>query len=104
MASKEKITNNFFKPTFYCVIFPNESVLYSSKAAIPSPICESLLELYGGTQLKKLPLEGKDFRSLRQLYFNKKNKGILRRRPVNDSHPINGDVEKNESSLSEGIT
>lgn len=55
--------------------------------------------MYGATRLNKLPLEGRDFRSLRQLHYNKANKGMVCRRPVKDTHPLNAmDIEMNEIS------
>ncbi len=84
-------------------MFPNESVFYTTRATIPEVISDSLVQLYGATRLNKLPLEGKDFRSLRQLHFNKENKGMLCRRPVEDSHPIDTDVEMSEANSSSGI-
>ena len=101
LSLKERISHSRFKPTFFCVMFPNESVFYSTRATIPEVIGDSLLKLYGATRLNQLPLVGRDFRSLRQLHLNKENKGMIRRRPVEDSHPIDTDVEMSETS---GIT
>ena len=98
LSQKEKITHSRFKPTVYLVIFPNENVFYSTRLQITDVINDALVEMYGATRLKKLPLEGKDFWSLRQLHFNKANKGKLCRRPVPDSHPIDSDVEMNEDA------
>lgn len=58
--------------------------------------------MYGATRLNRLPLEGKDFRSLRQLHFNKIHEGMLCRRPVQDTHPVDSDVEMSEAATSSG--
>lgn len=100
LTAKEKLSHSRMKPTFYFVVFPNETILYSTKKMIPEVISNILIQVYGGTQLKQLPLEGKDFRSLRQLHLNKLHKGKLCRRPVQDKHPIDSDIEMSGDSSS----
>ncbi len=56
--------------------------------------------MYGATRLRQLPLEGNDFRSLRQLHLNKINKGRIYRRPIKTTHPVDADVEMSESHSS----
>lgn len=94
LSQKEKMSQIHFRPTVYFAIFPNESVIYATRAQIPDVIHDALVEMYGATRLRKMPLEGKDFWSLRQLHFNKVHKGMLCRRPVPDSHPIDSDVDE----------
>uniref|UniRef100_A0A0N8C276 Uncharacterized protein n=1 Tax=Daphnia magna TaxID=35525 RepID=A0A0N8C276_9CRUS len=101
LTAKEKLSHSRMKPTFYFVVFPNETILYSTKKMIPEVISNILIQVYGGTQLKQLPLEGKDFRSLRQLHLNKLHKGKLCRRPVQDKHPIDSDIEMSGDSSSD---
>lgn len=105
LSTKERLSHSRFKPTFYCVIYPYESVLYSSRGAIPEVISDSLVKMYGATRLNRLPLEGRDFRSLRQLYHNKARKGMLRRRPVKDTHPLNSldNVNNTESTAASNL-
>ncbi|EFX76486.1 hypothetical protein DAPPUDRAFT_306143 [Daphnia pulex] len=97
LKAKEKLANSRFKPPFYFVVFPNETVFYCSKKSIPEMICDTLIKVYGATRLRQLPLEGNDFRSLRQLHLNKINKGRIGRRPVKTTHPIDVDVEMRET-------
>ena len=69
---------------------------------IPDVISEALIHLFGGTQLKKIPLIGRDFQSLRQLHFNGINKGLLCRRPVRDDLPLDYDmVDPNAAGIYE---
>lgn len=100
LATKERLAHSRFKPSFYFVVFPNEAVFYCTKKFIPEVISETLIQVYGATRLRLLPLEGRDFRSLRQLHFNKIHKGKLCRRPVNAKHPMDLDVEMDESHSS----
>ena len=88
LNQKEKLTHTRFKPSVYCVLYPGESVFYTTRAIVPDVISEALSDLFGGTRLDKLPLTGKDFCSLRQLYYNKIYEGRLFRRPVNDTHSV----------------
>ncbi|XP_057378686.1 uncharacterized protein LOC130700717 [Daphnia carinata] len=101
LNAKEKLSHSRFKPAFYFVVFPNETIFYSTKKVIPEVISDILVQVYGATQLKQLPLEGKDFRSLRQLHLNKQHKGKLCRRPVQDKHPIDFDIEMGGDSSSD---
>lgn len=86
-------------------MFPYESVFFSTRALIPEVISDSLIQMYGGTRLNKLPLEGRDFRSLRQLHLNKIHKGKLCNRPVKDLHPVDDStyVEMKESEKSSNL-
>ena len=88
LSQKEKLADIKFKPPMYFIFFPNENVFFTTRAIVPDVISDSLVDLYRASRLKKLPLEGKDFMSLRQLHFNKLHKGKLTRRPVKDSHPL----------------
>ncbi|XP_046448670.1 uncharacterized protein LOC124197333 isoform X2 [Daphnia pulex] len=97
LNAKEKLANSRFKPPFYFVVFPNETVFYCIKKSIPDMIADTLIKVYGATRLRILPLEGNDFRSLRQLHLNKISKGKICRRPVKTTHPIDADVEMKES-------
>lgn len=99
LSQKEKISHTRFRPTVYFVVFPNESVFYSTRINIPDVIQDALMEMYNVTELKKLHLEGKDFWSLRQLHYNKAHKGMLSRRPVLDTHPVDPEMEINEENL-----
>ncbi len=82
------------------MVFPNEVVFYCLKKSIPQVISETLIQVYDATRLIQLPLEGKYFRSLRQLHLNKIHKGRLCRRPVDAKHPMDSDVEMSDSDLS----
>ena len=93
---KERLTNSRFKAPFYFVVFPNETVFYCTKKAIPEIISDTLIKVYGATRLKQLSLEGNDFRSLRQLNLNKIHKGRICRRPIKTTHPVDADVEMSE--------
>ena len=83
------------------MLYPNENVFYSTRQVIPDVIEEALIELFKGTKVRKMPLAGKDFRSLRQLHYNRLHKGLLSRRPVPEDIPLGYD-KNNE--LSPGIT
>ena len=100
LSTKERLAHSRFKPSFYFVVFPNEVVFYCLKKSIPQVISETLIHVYDATRLIQLPLEGKYFRSLRQLHLNKIHKGRLCRRPVNAKHPMDSDVEMSDSDLS----
>nr|CAH0101935.1 unnamed protein product [Daphnia galeata] len=101
LSTKERLAHSRFKPSFYFVVFPNEVVFYCLKKSIPQVISETLIQVYDATRLIQLPLEGKYFRSLRQLHLNKIHKGRLCRRPVDAKHPMDSDVEMSDSDLSD---
>jgi len=93
LSQKQRISQAVkFKSAFYCIIFPNENIFYTTRAVVPTVIGEAIVQLYGGRELKQIPLTGKDFRSLRQLYFNGLNKGLLCRRPVIDDLPLDDNI------------
>jgi len=92
LSRKERISQTRFCPSFYFVLYPNESIFFTTRSMIPDVISEALIHLFGGTQLKKIPLIGRDFQSLRQLHFNGINKGLLCRRPVRDDLPLDYDM------------
>ena len=99
LSQKEKLLTGLkLKPPIYFAFFANETVFFTTRALVPEVIAESLVDLFGAIRLKKLPLEGKDIMSLRQLYYNKEQNGKLSRRPVQGSHPVN-DLD---SSVEEG--
>lgn len=65
-------------------------------------VSDALVELFGGTRLVKLPLVGKDFKSLRQLHHNKIHKGKICRRAVKDNHPV--DYVRESLEAAAGLT
>lgn len=88
LSRKERISQIRFCPPFYFILYPNESIFFTTRSVIPQVINEALVHLFGGTELKKIPITGRDFRSLRQLHFNGIHKGLLCRRPVQDDFPL----------------
>jgi len=92
LSRKERISQTRFCPAFYFVLYPNENIFFTTRAVISDVISEALINLFGGTLLKRMPLTGRDFRSLRQLYFNGIHKGLLCRRPVRDDVPLDYDI------------
>jgi hypothetical protein len=100
LSQKEKLSSLQFKPPIYFVFFAYETVFFTTRMLVPDVIGEALVDLFGAVRLKKLPLEGKDFMSLRQLHSNKDQNGKLSRRPVPGSHPL----EDLDSTVEEGTT
>lgn len=98
LNQKERIGHLKFLPVFYCVFYPNENVFYTTRNIIPEIISSSIAETFRGSKINKLPLEGRDFESLRQLNQNRKHKGILHHRSVQDSHPVQLDIQSNKTS------
>lgn len=97
LQTKERIGHMKFLPIFYCVFYPCESVFYTTRIMVPDLVASAFIQAFGGTKLNKLPLEGRDFLSLRQLNHNRMHKGVLFRRPVQDTHPAYFEVESSQS-------